>query len=395
MSKFGEQLQRAMDAAGLKQGGLAEDIGLSQSTISRMVRGELQPSLAQLDQLAKACGVNRYALIGGTEIAANYPESTLVTLEPNAPIKWLGYFASALTGLSEPQREQLFAEAATVRAASEQIRAFLYEPRLFTDPVLHRDVSAERVYSIDQAQVSRSHFLVLHTSHTSFGAGQELEIAKNAGLPIVMLQAEGSVVSRMVRGTTAVLIEVPYARDQLAAALAIAWPSLAAALADRHTGAHGDAEITYGLAERIRAARKTARLDESKLAALVGLRRHGIEDLESGVDHSPGLPLLRRIAQVLRTSVSQLVDGTVERLEDVDPVVSQSRSNLDHLGTTDDVLHREAQQVWDEWLREYTQARLAVTEARSTAVSTQEWKQRLHVMRKGPAPRQHRLAVDD
>jgi len=398
MQSFENQLERAMRAAGLhKQQALAEESGISQPMISRFMTGAAKPTLEQLDKLAKACGVNRYALIGGTEIAVDYPAECIVTLEPEARIKWLAYFASGLTNLTEAERTTLFAEAVVVRGACETISALLYEPRLFTDPVANKEVTAERVFTIDHAQVSRSHFVVLHAGHPSFGAGQELEIARNAGIPVVLLQPRAVKVSRMVLGTSVRMHHLEYGnQNELAASLAATLERLVADLARRHTGAKMLPESgEYSFAGRLSSVRTGMKLDAETLASLTGLQTTAIENFEKGWDRNPSLAVLNRLAQVLQTTVAYLVDGLAPRIEDQDPIARDSFANLLEYGRTKHVPYDEIQKLWDREGSAYREQRHAVAEARSAAVSVDGWQERHRAHRGGGTPRQGRLNLDD
>ena len=53
----GKRLQRARRQRGLSQAALGRKVGVHVMTISRLERGERQPSMALLQRLAKALGV--------------------------------------------------------------------------------------------------------------------------------------------------------------------------------------------------------------------------------------------------------------------------------------------------------------------------------------------------
>src|ERR1019366_9120534 len=144
---FGSHLESVRKAAGLKEKVLADELNVHQSTISRFIHDQLKPTVEQVDALAKLCGVSRWALIGGTDLAAEFASECMVSGDPEAHIKWLAYFASCLTSLTEHERTMLFSEAAVVRDACETIRTYLYEPANYTDPVRNQSLPPEKVYS--------------------------------------------------------------------------------------------------------------------------------------------------------------------------------------------------------------------------------------------------------
>lgn len=385
---FGSHLDSVRKAAGLKEEALAIGLNVSQSTISRLLTDKLKPTLLQVDALATLCGVSRWALIGGTELAAEFPSECVVSVDPEAHVKWLAYFASCLTSLTEAERTALFREATIVREACESIRAYLYEPANYTDPVRNQNLSPERVYAIDHAQVSRSHFVVLHARHPSHGAGQELEIAMNAGLPVVLLQPTGCGVSRMVLGSYARLHQIHYRDDdELKSALRGLFPVVVSELAARHKGeTFGPALLGRQPDEtfpaRLKALRSDMQMDAETLGRHVGLSRQAIENMETGLFSNPSLTTVRLLAQVLRTSTSQLLDGIPQRMEDHDPIVRRSLDNLHRFATSNHLPHEEVLALWDAFLPEYKKHRQAVADARSQALTEAEWAQR-HATLKG------------
>lgn len=397
---FGSHLAKAMNAAHLTQDALGTEAGLSQAQVSRLVRDDARPTPDQVMAIAKACGVNRYALVGGTEHAAMFPGDSLITVNDNSHIKWLGYFASALTGLTEPQREELFADAAVVRGECESIRAFLYEPSNYTDPVRQPNVPAEMVYAIDHAQVTQSQFVVLHARHPSLGAGQELEIAKNAGIPVVLLCPSDAKVSRMVLGTTARLHVVQFrSAAELKSALAPALEQLVVDLLHRQTestlGRDECTDVNAAFAKRFRELRTAMKVDTSTLGRLVGLQKTGIEQLESGSHTNPSLTTLRRIAKVLKTSVSYLTEGIVDRPEDRDPIMLESYANLNKFGQEKGISLIDSQTLWTAACEAYATSRRSVAEARSAPISVDEWSARYAELKTGKAKAKQLSLTDD
>lgn len=398
---FGTHLESVRKAAGLKQEALADGLDISQTKISRLLNGAVEPTFDEVVKLAKICGVSRWTLIGGTELASKYPTECIVGLEPEASVKWVAYFASALTGLDADARASLFHDAQTVRRACEEIRAYLYEPANYTDPVRNQDLNAEYVYAIDHAQVSHTHFLVLHARQPSFGAGQELEIATNVGIPVVLLAPRGVQISRMVLGCYARLHLVHFADSrELAEGLAATFTKLATDLVDRHRGA---APLSPALqqpgensfAGRVKVLRMSMQLDETTLARHVGLAPHAISEIEGGRHGNPSLATVRAVAQVLRTSVSYLVDGVAHNAEESDPVVRKSLDTLLQLAKDKQVPQPEFQELWDTYVLDYRTHRHAVAEARTEAVTVREWTERLRILKGGSAAKQAGLFAED
>jgi transcriptional regulator with XRE-family HTH domain len=202
-TKLGRNIESVMLAAHFTQEALGQEIGVSQSTMSRLLTSNVErdKDFHYVEKIANATNAPIHLLVAGTEFATKVPAPCVVTLDPESRIKWLVYFASALTGLDDAQRKRIDTDAAMARQACEEIQGLLYEPAWYTDPKANRELSPSQVYSIDHQQVSQSHIMIFNCRYPSFGAGQELEIAAAAGLPVILLEPRDARVSRMVRGT--------------------------------------------------------------------------------------------------------------------------------------------------------------------------------------------------
>jgi len=393
---FGQKLKQVREAAGWKQARLADVLGVEQPAISKLEKDHAKPTVEQIKLIAEAFGISLWSLVGGTDEAARFPGECLVTITgENASVKWLGYFASGLTGLSAEDRAVLQTDADIARSACEGIQAYLYEPAQFTDPVRNKDLPAERVYEIDHAQVSRSHFVVLDARFPSFGAGQEIEIATNAGIPVVLLKPVDVAVSRMVAGTYARLIVVEFASPgELRSRLDSVFTQLVAEIANLYRAeqfalAHRAEGETLGA--RLRRIRTGMKLDESTLARLVGLSPHAIRQYEADVGN-PSTTLLHRIAAVLHTSVAHLIEGVATRLEETDTTLRKSKENLIKFAEETGMSVLDFRALWEPHAAEYQRSRRLVAEARSDITTGSEWKVRYAALKSG-APREGRKQV--
>jgi transcriptional regulator with XRE-family HTH domain len=377
MRKFGPRLKQLRVPAGLTQDGLGHRVGLSQGHVSKIETGTASlptddlPNL--LPALAEALGVTLWTLVGGTEYA-EYDSDCLVAVSGSEGIRRLAYFASALTSLSAEQKTVLFEEAATVREVCEAHHTFLYEPSHYTDPDLHPELSPERVYEIDRAQVSASHLMILHAGHASFGAGQELEIAGNAGIPVLLLMGKNVRISRMVLGSFARTTPIAFStvqdlRAQLGHALDVTFNALVA----RAEPPASD------IGSRIKERRNKLGLQHSVIAQATGLSEAAIADLEKdSTDHltNPSLTTIRRLAKVLDTTASYLIDGIVPRPEDTNPILAQSRESLYDFAAAAGLSHTETQELWSNLVLEFRTTRRSVAEARTIPLTTEDWLQR-------------------
>ena len=395
VATFGRHLKRVMQVAGVKQDTLANALNLSQGQVSKLVNDHVEPTLEQVDIAATCCKCSRWTLIGGTLLADKFGGDCIVSLDPEAHML-LAYFASALTGLSEQVRGEIFDDAKVVREACEKMGALLYEPADYTDPVRHAQLHPQRVYEVDHAQVSRSDFLVLDTRCASFGAGQELEIAKNEGLPIVVLIPRGIRPSRMVTGTCARLHHIEFAStDELRRGLDSTLPILATDLLDRRRPtavAHGDDSFRA----RLKSRRETLHLDYAAVGRHVGLAPHGIEQLEKGLFPNPSLRILEGLALALDTSISYLVDGVMRNIEEVDTTLRRSKDSLHRFADDNGLTRQEAQTLWTNHMVKFSEQRYSVAEARAEAVNESGWQERYDELKSGHTKmRQLRLDNDD
>lgn len=361
----------------MKQDALGQRVGLSQGQISKLENGSAdlatEALAGLLPRLASALGTTLWGLVGGTEYAEYAAGDALVTVSGDEGIRWLAYFASALTALTDDQKATLFAEVSGIRAVCEKHHTLLYEPAQYTDPVLHPDIRAERVYEIDRAQVSESDVLILHCDHPSFGAGQELEIATAAGIPVLLLMREGVRVSRMVLGSYARATQVRFGTN-------VDLPTaLDRALVDLFNDLSMRVELkATDIGGRIRQLREQRSLQRYALAQAIGLSEAAVADLENGAAHrvNPSFATLRRVATYLRTTTSYLVDGVAPRPEDTDPVLSRSRDSLQKFAASSGLSHVDTEKLWSAFGLEYQAQRRSVAEARTEPLTVEEWASR-------------------
>lgn len=319
--KFGERLERLLRLANQTQAALGATAGVSQGHISNLVRGRAEPTREIAERLSVALGWNLSALVAGTEFAHLDTAVDVVVAARSPATRRLTYFASALTGLDESARAKMFAHADLVRDVCDELSVFLYRPADYTDPVKNADVPAERVYAIDRAQIARSDIVILHAGRPSFGAGQELEIAMNAGIAIALLVPVGVTVSRMVRGSYARIELVEFSTDdELRACLRRA---LGVLLDDLAFLVRVD---PAALGRRVHELRERQRLSLETVAKCVGLSAAALQRLEDGEEsiENPSILTLRRLADTFRTSVSYLVDELQARPEEVDDTLKRS-----------------------------------------------------------------------
>ena len=132
------------------------------------------------------------------------------------------YVSGALTALEDGARTRLFYELLAEVVESAGLRAYL--PHRVTDPVAASHLDPRAVYDIDRAHVAGSRVVVAYAGIPSFGVGIEVELAREHGIPVILVVERDRTVSRLLLGNPAVVEIVRFAdldglRKQLLTAL--------------------------------------------------------------------------------------------------------------------------------------------------------------------------------
>ena len=174
------------------------------------------------------------------------------------------YISGALTALENGARERLFYELLAEIVESNGFRAYL--PHRVSDPVAAPGLEPRAVYELDRLQVRAAPFVVTYAGVTSFGVGMELEIAREHGVPAIVVVEKERTVSRMLLGSPAVVEVVRFADlEGLRRLLGAAIARLAAVPRGTSPQASDDVIVQRFLAS----LEHTRRLPEAELAALL------------------------------------------------------------------------------------------------------------------------------
>jgi DNA-binding XRE family transcriptional regulator len=215
-----------------------------------------------------------------------------------------------LTGLDEETRQSIDATVATVKAAcSDPVIAIdVYFPGDHSDPVKHQGLAPGDVFALDRRRVKEADILVVLAHAPSTGVGQEVNMAFESLLPIVLLVPVGAVVSRMLRGVASYKVEISYRseeglRHELGRVLVDLRPRLETR---RRAFARLDANV---VGANVRAHRHRRQLTREHVADATGMTVAALTSLEESPDRQsdPSLTQLRRLADVLGTAVADLV----------------------------------------------------------------------------------------
>src|SRR5438445_691555 len=137
------------------------------------------------------------------------------------------YISGALTGIEDAPRMKLFYELLAEIAGAAKLRPYL--PHRVTDPVATAHLDPRAVYEIDRAHVTAAAVVVAYAGLPSFGVGIEVELAREHGIPVIIVAESERAVSRLLLGNPAVVEVVRFADlDGLRRSLAAAFERVAA-----------------------------------------------------------------------------------------------------------------------------------------------------------------------
>lgn len=117
------------------------------------------------------------------------------------------YISGALTGINDP-KVRLFYE--TQARICEWFGAEAYLPHKASDPYKHTKVSDAQVYRMDKHQVCSSMLIIANVTLPSLGVGQEIEIAAQYNIPILLVSSKNASVSRMAKGNPSIIHSIQY-----------------------------------------------------------------------------------------------------------------------------------------------------------------------------------------
>src|SRR5438874_2641606 len=112
------------------------------------------------------------------------------------------YISGALTGIEDAPRMKLFYELLAEIAGAAKLRPYL--PHRVTDPVATAHLDPRAVYEIDRAHVTAAAVVVAYAGLPSFGVGIEVELAREHGIPVIIVAESERAVSRLLLGNPAV-----------------------------------------------------------------------------------------------------------------------------------------------------------------------------------------------
>jgi len=228
----------------------------------------------------------------------------------DTPLPLNAYLASALTGLDKDQRSLVFQLSDTISLICEKHGIDLYEPRKKTDPVHHPNVNDKDVFMTDRERVLSSDLLIFLSHYPSTGAGQELDFAYSAMLPIIIISRNTDKVSRMVTGIPTFSVHLQYDEpEELRAMFDNCLDTIKPLIEERKLAFSSYKQNIVG--QRIRTLREQLGLTREDVVSMAKtITKSELKKLEESADNvsNPSLMQLRQIAVILKTTVADLVE---------------------------------------------------------------------------------------
>jgi transcriptional regulator with XRE-family HTH domain len=340
------RLEVLKNSRGLSQTDLGVFTGVEQSTISKILKRQQEPSIEILQRLFEGLGLQ---LADVLKAAADHLPKTLQ-----------GYLATPLTGLNERQDT-------SVRAVVDAVRRFsgaaefsdppikIYWPGEYTHPKSNPAHTPNNVYLIDRSRASTFNFLVILCGAASYGVGQENEIATQAGVPAIRLVNSG--VSRMMLGSFVKSVDIQY-RGSLQEGIFFDGEEFAKALREivrlhYHHGALYPVVNGNDFGPRLKKLVDERAFDNRAFAEGLGVSLDYVRAMmEEPISVSnPSARLLKRMSVLLGESVGFLLG---EKEQD-DEVYRESKESFFAWvgGSEEGVDARTALAVFDDWKTEY------------------------------------------
>ena len=116
------------------------------------------------------------------------------------------YISGPLTNVKNPDEIKNFYNNIGDICSKHGIRPYI--PHQHSDPIDHPNITSDEVYALDYKHVSMSDLVIAYVGEPSHGVGQEVEIAREHGIPIVLIYENKKMVSKMILGNPCVKMEI-------------------------------------------------------------------------------------------------------------------------------------------------------------------------------------------
>ncbi len=123
------------------------------------------------------------------------------------------FFGGPLTNLKNPSKAKEFyihMAAIAKKNGVESFWAFLNG----TDPVKNPEVPSNTVYTTDLEELEKSDVMIAYVGEPTTGTGQEIQYAKDHGIPVYLLYEKDRHVSRMIFGSPNIKGSIAYSSQE-------------------------------------------------------------------------------------------------------------------------------------------------------------------------------------
>lgn len=222
--------------------------------------------------------------------------------------RYKAYIASPLTGLENNERTTVYAQLNKIKEICYKNGIEPYLPGQFTDPVINSEITPYTVYQTDRDRVRSSDLFVLLAIKPSFGAGQEVEIAYNSLIPMIILYPKTTSLSRMVLGIPGRLkYESSFEDDTLEAKFIEGLKVLMPHIERRHINLDLAQKKTVG--ETIKSLREERNMSLDDLSSEIGIATEELEFIERSNDQANNLSMIiaSKLAEVLNVDPEKIL----------------------------------------------------------------------------------------
>lgn len=385
-------LDKLVKRRDLTQTQLANQSGVAQSQISKILKDQAEPSSETLRKLFQALGLKL--------------EHILHEAHSTTTDEIVGYLATPLTAVvASPQvngeLERMVSEIRRVASSAEfaDPSIDLYWPGDHTHPVRHSEFRPDQVYLTDRSRASTFDFIVLFCACPSFGVGQENEIATQACLPAIRLVPESGI-SRMMSGSFLHAVDVKY-RGSLDSGVEFEEAELVDAFRQLRKTYFRQRAFFSGMngndfGPRLRKLVDDRSGDYQALADDLGISLRNLLALmdEPFAVSNPSACLLRRLSVRLRVSVGHLLGESQE----TDPVLTESLASWrSWIDTTPGLDAATAVKIKDDWQEQHAKIRMQLSAASfrnsGGAMRAEDWK-RLYQEARSSSAKQTKMFQD-
>lgn len=123
------------------------------------------------------------------------------------------FFAGPLTDLKDKEETKQFYVRMAQVAKENNIDCF-WAFLNGTDPIKNPDVPSSHVYATDLTELAKSDVMIIYIGEPTTGTGQEIEYAREHGIPAYLLYEKEKEITRMVKGSPNIKGSITFASQE-------------------------------------------------------------------------------------------------------------------------------------------------------------------------------------